>query len=161
MIILVTGASSGIGFSAARDLASKGHKVYGAARRVDRMEPLREFGVVPVSLDVTSDESMQACVSSILADEGRIDVLVNNAGFGYFGAIENVPMEEARLMRFAYSGRYLAGPDTVSRAICRAVNARRPRHRYHPGSGSYFLLWLHALLPTRLWDALMRLAVKP
>ena len=68
--------------------------------------------------------------------------------------------KEARLMRFAYSGHYLAGATVVSRAIGRAVNARHPRHRYHPGSGSFFLLWLHAMLPARWWDSLMRWAVK-
>ncbi|MBQ3814292.1 MAG: SDR family NAD(P)-dependent oxidoreductase [Bacteroidales bacterium] len=270
MIVLVTGASSGIGYSSAINLAGKGHKVYAAARRMERMEPLREYGIVPVSLDVTSEESMQACIDGILAAEGRIDVLVNNAGYGYFGAVENVSMpearrqlevnvfglarltqlvlpsmrkqgfgrivnvgsvagrivlpfggwyhvskyavealsdalrievkpfgidvvliepggigtewgniaadhleescagtpyaasaqKEARLMHFAYSGKYLSGPKVVSHAISRAVNARHPRHRYHPGSGSYFLLWLHALLPARWWDLLMRWAVK-
>ena len=96
MIVLVTGASSGIGYESAILLAQKGHKVYGAARRVDRMEALKEYGIVPLSLDVTSEESMQACVSAILSAEGRIDVLVNNAGYGYFGAVENVSLEEAR-----------------------------------------------------------------
>ena len=96
MIILVTGASSGIGYESAILLAKKGHKVYGAARRVERMEPLKEYGITPMSLDVTSEESMQKCVADILAAEGRIDVLVNNAGYGYFGAIENVTLDEAR-----------------------------------------------------------------
>ena len=267
MIVLVTGASSGIGYQSAILLAQKGHKVYGAARRVERMEPLREYGITPMSLDVTSDESMQACVSAILAAEGRIDALVNNAGYGYFGAIENVSMEEARrqldvnvfglarltqlvlpsmrehgfgrivnvgsvagrvvlpfggwyhvskysvealsdalrmelkpfgidvvliepggintewghiaadhleasskdtpyaapaqkearLMHYTYSGNFLlSNPSVVSRAIGKAVNARHPRHRYHPGAGSLFLLWLHSLLPARWWDALLR-----
>ena len=96
MIILVTGASSGIGYESAILLAQKGHKVYGAARRVERMEPLKEYGITPMSLDVTSEESMQKCVADILAAEGRIDVLVNNAGYGFFGAVESVPLEEAR-----------------------------------------------------------------
>ena len=95
-VILITGASSGIGFDAARTLARQGHRVYAAARRVERMEPLKEDGVVPVRMDVTDEESMQACVRTILEQEGRIDVLVNNAGYGYFGAIENVSLEEAR-----------------------------------------------------------------
>ena len=95
-IILITGASSGIGFDAARTLARQGHRVYAAARRVERMEPLKEDGVVPVRMDVTDEESMQVCVRTILEKEGRIDVLVNNAGYGYFGAIENVSLEEAR-----------------------------------------------------------------
>ena len=54
--------------------------MYAAARRMERMEPLREYGIVPVSLDVTSEESMKACIDGILSAEGRIDVLVNNAG---------------------------------------------------------------------------------
>ena len=94
--ILITGASSGIGFDAARTLARQGHRVYAAARRVDRMEPLKADGVVPIGMDVTDETSLQDGVGAVLAAEGRIDVLVNNAGYGYFGAIENVPLEEAR-----------------------------------------------------------------
>ena len=94
--ILITGASSGIGFDAARTLARQGHRLYAAARRVDRMEPLKADGVVPIGMDVTDEASLQDGVGAVLAAEGRIDVLVNNAGYGYFGAIENVPLEEAR-----------------------------------------------------------------
>ena len=95
-VILVTGASSGIGFDAAEAFARQGHRVYAAARRVERMEPLKELGVVPLRMDVTDEASMEAGVRTVLEAEGRIDVLVNNAGYGYFGAIENVSMEEAR-----------------------------------------------------------------
>ena len=95
-VVLITGASSGIGFDAARALARQGYKVYAAARRVERMEPLREDGVVPVRMDVTDEASMRAGVDAVLEQEGRIDVLVNNAGYGYFGPVETVSMEEAR-----------------------------------------------------------------
>jgi len=95
-VILITGASSGIGYDAAAALAREGHKVYAAARRLERMEPLKEFGVVPIRMDVTDEASMEAGVQTVLQTEGRVDVLVNNAGYGYFGAIENVSMEEAR-----------------------------------------------------------------
>ena len=95
-IILITGASSGIGYDAATRLAQQGHQVYAAARRIERMEPLKEFGVVPIKMDVTDESSMLCGVQNILDTEGRIDVLVNNAGYGYLGAIENVPLEEAR-----------------------------------------------------------------
>lgn len=95
-VILLTGASSGIGYDTATRLARQGHKVYGAARRIDKMQPLKELGVTPIKMDVTDDASMIAGVNAVLEAEGRIDVLVNNAGYGYFGAIENVSMEEAR-----------------------------------------------------------------
>ena len=95
-VILITGASSGIGYDAALRLARQGHRVYGAARRLDRMESLKPFGVVPVEMDVTDEATMASGVRGILDAEGRIDVLVNNAGYGYLGAIENVALEEAR-----------------------------------------------------------------
>lgn len=95
-VILITGASSGIGFDTATRLAKQGHKVYGAARRIDKMLPLKDLGVTPIKMDVTDDASMIAGVNAVMEAEGRIDVLVNNAGYGYFGAIENVSMEEAR-----------------------------------------------------------------
>lgn len=95
-VILITGASSGIGYDAAARLSRQGHKVYGAARRLERMEPLKEYGVVPIRMDVTDEASMAEGIQTILHAEGRIDVLVNNAGYGYLGAIENVALEEAR-----------------------------------------------------------------
>jgi len=95
-IILITGASSGIGFDTAQRLAQQGHKVYAAARRTDLMKPLQADGVVTLRMDVTDEASMQQCVDQILAAEGHIDVLINNAGYGYFGAVENVTMDEAR-----------------------------------------------------------------
>lgn len=95
-VILITGASSGIGYDAAQNLAEQGHRVYASARRVERMEPLKAFGVQVLRMDVTDESSMVEGVRSVLQVEGRIDVLVNNAGYGFFGAIENVPLEEAR-----------------------------------------------------------------
>jgi NAD(P)-dependent dehydrogenase (short-subunit alcohol dehydrogenase family) len=95
-VILITGASSGMRYDTATRLAKQGHKVYGAARRIDKMQPLKELGVTPIKMDVTDDASMIAGVNAVMEAEGRIDVLVNNAGYGYFGAIENVSMEEAR-----------------------------------------------------------------
>ena len=95
-IALVTGASSGIGEMTARELAKNGYTVYAAARRMEKMEKLRKEGIIPLSLDLTNEDSMVQCVQEILKTAGRIDVLVNNAGYGSYGAIEDVPMEEAR-----------------------------------------------------------------
>ena len=95
-VVLITGASSGIGYEAARRMARRGCKVYAAARRVELMEPLRAEGIVPVRLDVCDPESCRQCVDTVVQAEDRIDVLVNNAGYGYFGAVENVSDAEAR-----------------------------------------------------------------
>ena len=95
-VALVTGASSGIGAETARALARAGYTVYGAARRVDRLGPLADDGVRPLALDLTDDASLTAGVEAILNETGRVDVLVNNAGYGSYGALEDVPLEEAR-----------------------------------------------------------------
>ncbi|MDP4938826.1 MAG: oxidoreductase [Verrucomicrobiales bacterium] len=95
-VVLVTGASSGIGEAAVRALLAQGYRVHAGARRVGRMQALREAGAVVHALDVTDETSISAVVSSILENEGRLDVLVNNAGYGVYGAIEEVSIEEAR-----------------------------------------------------------------
>ncbi len=95
-VALVTGASSGIGESTALELLKAGFIVYGAARSIDKMESLKSNGVNILPLDVTNDQSMELCVNTILEREGRIDVLVNNAGYGSYGAVEDVPIEEAK-----------------------------------------------------------------
>lgn len=95
-VVLITGASSGIGFDATKILAQQGHTIYAAARRVELMEPLKADGVHVIRMDVTDEASMQQGVEAIIQAEGRIDVLINNAGYGFFGAIETVPLEEAR-----------------------------------------------------------------
>ena len=265
-VVLITGASSGIGYDAALRLAKQGHRVYGAARRLELMEPLKEFGVIPIKMDVTDEESMVNGVQNVLDAEGRIDVLVNNAGYGYLGAIENVALNEARrqlevnlfglarltqlllphmrkqhsgriinvssiagkavvlfggwynvskyaveafsdalrietkpfgikvcliepsgiktdwgiiaanhleatsrdtayedpglkmaeAMRWAYTSNLLSPPQRIGKAVIRAVNACRPRARYRPGAGASTFVALHAVLPTRWWDALVR-----
>lgn len=95
-IILLTGASSGIGKQTAEFLAKQGYKVYAGARRVEQMESLKAFGVTPLRLDVTDESSINEAVQTIIQNEGRIDVLINNAGYGSYGAIEDVSLDEAK-----------------------------------------------------------------
>jgi NAD(P)-dependent dehydrogenase (short-subunit alcohol dehydrogenase family) len=269
-VILITGASSGIGYDAALALAAEGHKVYAAARRVELMASLADRGIVPIRMDVTDEQSMQDGVKAVLDKEGRIDVLVNNAGYGYFGSVENVTMEDARrqqevnvfglarlcqlvlptmrrqgsgrivntssiagkivlpfggwynvskfsvealsdalrmevkpfgidvvliepggiktdwgiiaarhlkessagtpyetdggrfsdVMHYGYSSNLLSSPHVITRTILRAVDRRRPQARYRTGRGSHLLVFLHSVLPTRWWDALMRRAIR-
>ena len=264
-VILITGASSGMGYETARILAEQGHRVYGAARRVQRIEELAQYGVQALPLDITDEASIIACVKEIIAREGRIDVLINNAGYGYFGAIEDIPMSDAKhqfevnifglarmtqevlpYMRKQHSGRivnlasvaghvtlafgawynatkyaleafsdalrmevkpfgidvviiepgairtdwgiiaadhlrdsskdgayeqtatrmaeglrklYLSNmptdPGVISRKIASAAVCRRPRTRYLTGRGAKLMVFLHAVLPTRWWDAIV------
>ncbi len=95
-VALVTGASSGIGEETAKGLLEAGFTTYGVARRVDRMAGLAELGVHTFAMDVTDDASMVAGVGRVIEEQGRIDVLVNNAGYGSYGAVEDVPIDEAR-----------------------------------------------------------------
>lgn len=95
-VALITGASSGIGASTALALKEKGFVVYGAARREKSLEALAEKGIATAVLDLTDENSIAECVAQIAEKEGRIDVLVNNAGYGYYGAVEDVDMQEAR-----------------------------------------------------------------
>lgn len=92
-VVLVTGASSGIGEAIAARLAKDGHQVFGTSRKVGRAP---QGGVEMLALDVCSDASVQACVEALLRKAGRIDALVSNAGYLLSGAIEEATLEEAR-----------------------------------------------------------------
>lgn len=95
-VILITGASSGFGFDACKMLKEKGHIVYGVARREDKLKELDSLGINTYKLDVTDFNESKKVVSEIIQKEGRIDVLINNAGYGQLGPIEITSMEEAK-----------------------------------------------------------------
>ena len=269
-IILLTGASSGIGYQTAESLAKEGHVVYGAARRIEKMETLKQFGVKPMYLDVTDEESIKSAIDTIIRNEGRIDVLINNAGYGSFGAVEDVEINEARRqfevnlfglarlvqlvlphmrkqkegriinvssmggrlttyfgawyhatkyaleafsdalrmevsdfgidvsliepgliktdwgiiaankladsskggayekealrtsegMKKQYSGNMGSNPIVITKAISKAVNSRRPKTRYLIGFMAKPLVFLHTVLPARIFDKIMKSASK-
>jgi NAD(P)-dependent dehydrogenase (short-subunit alcohol dehydrogenase family) len=120
-IALVTGASSGIGEATAERLASADYKVYGTSRR-GAQAGQRSFAMLP--LDVTSDESVETAVAEVLRLEGRIDLLVNNAGFGVAPAsAEESSIEQARAIF-----------DTNFFGIVRMTRAVVP-HMRHQGGG--------------------------
>jgi NAD(P)-dependent dehydrogenase (short-subunit alcohol dehydrogenase family) len=93
---LVTGASSGMGKAIARQLISDGFQVYVAARQIDKMKDLAQLGARTLRMDISRDEDIQEAVSTILSEVDAIDVLVNNAGFGLYGPVEEIGMDEAR-----------------------------------------------------------------
>ena len=269
-VILLTGASSGIGYQTAESLAKEGHIVYGAARRIEKMEDLKQFGVKSIYLDITDENSIKNVVDTIIGNEGRIDVLINNAGYGSFGAVEDVEINEARRqfevnlfglarlvqlvlphmrkqkegriinvssmggrlttyfgawyhatkyaleafsdalrmevsdfgidvsliepggiktdwgiiasdklansakggayekeamktakgMKKQYSGNLLSNPIVITKAISKAVNSNRPKARYLIGFMAKPLVFLHTILPTKVFDKIMKSASK-
>ena len=94
-IILITGSALGIGKSSAEYLIDKGHIVYGGDILVEENLYLNDIGGVALEMDVTNQEHVDNAIQQIINDHGRIDVLVNNAGLGVYGAIEEVTMEDA------------------------------------------------------------------
>lgn len=265
-VILLTGASSGIGYHSAELLAKQGYIVYAGARRVEKIEPLLSYGVRPIKLDLTQESSIISCVNMVLEKEGHIDVLVNNAGYGSYGAIEDVDLAEARAqfevnlfglasltkqvipimrkqksgriinissvggrcttyfggwyhatkyaleafsdalrmelrgfgievviiepggirtpwgliaadkltdsakdgayendanlvakkIRKLYSSRMLSSPNLIAKKILTAIGQKKPKARYLVGFGAKPLAFLHAVLPTRAFDYLMK-----
>jgi len=95
-VALVTGASSGMGKAFAKALLAQGLIVYAAARRLDRMNDLAGLGAIALKMDITREDDVQALVKRIEQDHGSVDVLVNNAGFGVFGAMEETAIDDAR-----------------------------------------------------------------
>ena len=95
-IVLITGASAGMGKETAKLLAQNGHIVYGAARRTEKMIELLPFGIKTIPMDVTDENSMVIGIKQIISHEGRIDVLINNAGFGSYGSVEDVSISDAK-----------------------------------------------------------------
>jgi len=94
--VLITGCSSGIGRAAALRLHDAGFTVYATARRTDALANVATRGLRTVALDVTDEESMTRAVAAVQADAGAVGVLINNAGYGLYGPVEQLPMAEIR-----------------------------------------------------------------
>lgn len=95
-VALVTGASSGIGKETAKQLLQDGLVVYVAARRVEKMKDLEDLGAIALKMDVTKEEDVAEAIGTIKQQHGGVDVLVNNAGFGMYGAMEDTTIDDAR-----------------------------------------------------------------
>ncbi|NRB73744.1 MAG: oxidoreductase [Verrucomicrobiales bacterium] len=161
--ILITGASSGIGFDAARTLAQRGHTVYAAARRVEKMEALKADGVIPIQLDVTKEEDIQNALETIHESHQGVDVLINNAGYGLYGAMEDTPLEDARyqfdvnLFGLARLTQ-LVLPYMRKENFGRIINTSSVGGKIYTPLGSWYHATKHAL---EGWSDCLRLEVAP
>jgi len=95
-VILITGASSGIGKNTALSLIKEGHVVYGAARRLEMMQDIIQAGGHAIKMDILKERNIDEVVNQIVKEQNRIDVLINNAGYGLWGAVETISIAEAK-----------------------------------------------------------------
>lgn len=97
-VVMITGASSGFGYELALRFLEKGYTVYAGARRLDAMQPLKEKGAHIFRLDVTDETSILAMTETLIKNEGRLDAVYTNAGYGAYGIVEGTPVETIQAM---------------------------------------------------------------
>jgi NAD(P)-dependent dehydrogenase (short-subunit alcohol dehydrogenase family) len=119
--VLVTGCSSGIGRATALRLSAHGLPVYATARRLEAIEDLAAKGCQPLRLDVCDEASMRSAVETVEARHGAVGVLVNNAGYGLAGAVEELPLDEVR-RQFETN---LFGPLRLTQLVLPAMRRQR------------------------------------
>ena len=95
-VILITGASSGIGKDTALSLIKEGHVVYGVARRLEMMKDIVQAGGHAIKMDILKERNIDDVVNQIIKEQNRVDVLINNAGYGLWGAVETISIDEAK-----------------------------------------------------------------
>lgn len=95
-VVLITGCSSGIGRALAQEFHRRGHLVYATARKIQALQPLAELGMHVLPLDVTDRASIDAALAVVRTEQGRLDMLVNNAGYGQYGAMLDVDLDALR-----------------------------------------------------------------
>ena len=95
-VVLITGASSGIGKETALSLIKEGHIVYGVARRLEMMQDIIQAGGHAIKMDILKERNIDEVVNQIIKEQKRIDILINNAGYGLWGAVETISIAEAK-----------------------------------------------------------------
>jgi short-subunit dehydrogenase len=162
-VILITGASSGIGKATAKQLINEGHTVYTAARRMEKMQDLQEMGAHPVKMDITVEEDIQNVVKTIEENHGGVDVLVNNAGYAIYGAMEDTSIEDAR-RQFEVNLFGLARltqlvlPHMREQRSGKIINTSSMGGKIYTPLGSWYHATKHAL---EGWSDCLRLELKP
>lgn len=162
-IVLITGASSGIGKATAKRLLEEGYTVYAAARRVEQMRDLEALGGHPLKMDITVEEDIQGVVRTIEERHGGVDVLINNAGYAIYGAMEDTSLADAR-RQFEVNLFGLARltqlvlPYMREQRRGRVINMSSMGGRIYTPLGAWYHASKHAL---EGWSDSLRLELKP
>lgn len=123
LTVLITGCSSGIGQALALELHARGHVVYATARRPDSLTTLAAKGLKTLALDVNDDASIASVMSTVLAEQGHLNLLINNAGFSQVGAVLDLTRED---LRRQYETNVIA-PFAVTRQALPLLRAARAK----------------------------------
>ena len=162
-VALVTGASSGLGKAFASALLNEGLSVYAAARRLELMADLATRGATPIKMDITHEDEVEAAVERIEREQGGVDVLINNAGFGMFGAMEDTTIDDARY-QFEVNLFGLARltqlvlPSMRNKRAGRIINISSMGGKVYTPLGSWYHASKHAV---EGWSDCLRLELSP
>ena len=144
-------------------LAREGHTVYAGARRAGRMEDLPEHSIIPVEMDVSKGADNEQVIRRIIDDKGRIDVLINNAGFGLYGTVEDIPLDDARyqfevnLFGLAHLTQRVL-PHMRAQGAGRIINTSSMGGRIFTPFGAWYHATKHAL---EGWSDCLRIETAP
>ena len=171
-VALITGVSSGIGRETAQLLAERGARVFGTMRDLGRANPIAK--VEFVLMDVTDDKSVKDAAESVLENAGKIDILINNAGYSIAGGLDytktkittNEKTVRAAIPAYAEQRQRVTeiiekeiangdDPHAVAEVVYEAVTAKSPRLHYPVGEG-VMLSWLNRFVPAGMFDSVFR-----
>lgn len=162
-VAIVTGASSGIGKAGVKKLLDEGYIVYGLARNLDNMKDIEAMGAKIKKLDISNLREVEVCVKEIIEAEGRIDILFNNAGFGLYGSVEEVSIDDA-LYQFQVNLFGLAKvtqliiPQMRAQGFGKIINTSSMVGKVYFPLGAWYIASKHAL---EGWSDCLRLELKP
>ena len=171
-VVLITGVSSGIGRETAQLLAERGARLFGTVRDLGRADPIARVELV--LMDVTDDKSVKDGAESVLENAGKIDILINNAGYSIAGGLDytktkittNEKTVRAAIPAYAEQRQRVTeiiekeiangdDPHAVAEVVYEAVTAKSPRLHYPVGEG-VMLSWLNRFVPARMFDSVFR-----
>ena len=160
--VLITGASSGIGKVTAKMLIAEGHIVYTTARSLEKMEDLRRLGGIPIKMDITQKDDVVVAVEQIRQNHGGVDILINGAGIPLFGAVEDIPLDDAQyLFEVNLFGlarlTQLVLPDMRSKRAGKIINISSMAGKIYAPLGAWYHASKHAL---EGWSDCLRLETK-